>query len=57
MCRIPTTVAVLQDVTERYRLDAVRRDFERGAYAVRWWADTTLGTERPHLQEWVDRGW
>jgi glyoxylase-like metal-dependent hydrolase (beta-lactamase superfamily II) len=19
--------------------------------------DTTLGTERPHLQEWVDRGW
>jgi glyoxylase-like metal-dependent hydrolase (beta-lactamase superfamily II) len=20
-------------------------------------ADTTLGTERPHLQEWVDRGW
>ena len=20
-------------------------------------ADTTIGTERPHLQEWVDRGW
>jgi glyoxylase-like metal-dependent hydrolase (beta-lactamase superfamily II) len=20
-------------------------------------ADTTLGTERPHLQDWVDRGW
>jgi len=20
-------------------------------------ADTTVGTERPHLQEWVDRGW
>lgn len=20
-------------------------------------ADTTLGTERPHLQEWADRGW
>jgi len=20
-------------------------------------ADTTLGDERPHLQEWVDRGW
>ena len=19
--------------------------------------DTTIGTERPHLQEWVDRGW
>jgi glyoxylase-like metal-dependent hydrolase (beta-lactamase superfamily II) len=19
--------------------------------------DTTLGTERPHLLEWVDRGW
>jgi glyoxylase-like metal-dependent hydrolase (beta-lactamase superfamily II) len=19
--------------------------------------DTTVGTERPHLQEWVDRGW
>ena len=19
--------------------------------------DTTLGTESPHLQEWVDRGW
>ena len=20
-------------------------------------ADTTIGTERPHLQEWMDRGW
>ncbi|MGH9117044.1 MAG: MBL fold metallo-hydrolase [Acidimicrobiales bacterium] len=20
-------------------------------------ADTTIGTERPHLQEWIDRGW
>jgi glyoxylase-like metal-dependent hydrolase (beta-lactamase superfamily II) len=20
-------------------------------------ADTTLGTERPHLEEWIDRGW
>jgi glyoxylase-like metal-dependent hydrolase (beta-lactamase superfamily II) len=20
-------------------------------------ADTTIGAERPHLQEWVDRGW
>ena len=20
-------------------------------------ADTTIGSERPHLQEWVDRGW
>ena len=20
-------------------------------------SDTTIGTERPHLQEWVDRGW
>ena len=20
-------------------------------------ADTTVGTERPHLQEWIDRGW
>jgi len=20
-------------------------------------SDTTVGTERPHLQEWVDRGW
>ena len=20
-------------------------------------ADTTVGTERPHLQEWADRGW
>ena len=19
--------------------------------------DTTIGTERPHLQEWIDRGW
>ena len=19
--------------------------------------NTTIGTERPHLQEWVDRGW
>jgi glyoxylase-like metal-dependent hydrolase (beta-lactamase superfamily II) len=19
--------------------------------------DTTVGTERPHLQEWIDRGW
>ena len=19
--------------------------------------DTTIGNERPHLQEWVDRGW
>jgi glyoxylase-like metal-dependent hydrolase (beta-lactamase superfamily II) len=19
--------------------------------------DTTIGTERPHLQEWVERGW
>jgi hypothetical protein len=19
--------------------------------------DTTIGAERPHLQEWVDRGW
>jgi hypothetical protein len=19
--------------------------------------DTTIGTESPHLQEWVDRGW
>ena len=19
--------------------------------------DTTIGTERPHLDEWVDRGW
>ncbi|HXV70098.1 MAG TPA: MBL fold metallo-hydrolase, partial [Acidimicrobiia bacterium] len=19
--------------------------------------DTTIGDERPHLQEWVDRGW
>jgi len=19
--------------------------------------DTTLDTERPHLQEWIDRGW
>jgi glyoxylase-like metal-dependent hydrolase (beta-lactamase superfamily II) len=20
-------------------------------------ADTTVGDERPHLQEWIDRGW
>ena len=20
-------------------------------------ADTTIGEERPHLQEWIDRGW
>jgi glyoxylase-like metal-dependent hydrolase (beta-lactamase superfamily II) len=20
-------------------------------------ADTTIGAERPHVQEWVDRGW
>ena len=20
-------------------------------------ADTTIGAERPHLQEWIDRGW
>ncbi|HET7523204.1 MAG TPA: MBL fold metallo-hydrolase, partial [Acidimicrobiales bacterium] len=20
-------------------------------------ADTTIGTERPHLREWIDRGW
>jgi glyoxylase-like metal-dependent hydrolase (beta-lactamase superfamily II) len=20
-------------------------------------ADTTIGDERPHLQEWIDRGW
>jgi glyoxylase-like metal-dependent hydrolase (beta-lactamase superfamily II) len=20
-------------------------------------AGTTIGTERPHLQEWIDRGW
>ena len=20
-------------------------------------SDTTIGTERPHLQEWIDRGW
>jgi glyoxylase-like metal-dependent hydrolase (beta-lactamase superfamily II) len=20
-------------------------------------SDTTIGVERPHLQEWVDRGW
>jgi hypothetical protein len=19
--------------------------------------DTTIGAERPHLQEWIDRGW
>jgi hypothetical protein len=19
--------------------------------------DTTIGNERPHLQEWIDRGW
>jgi uncharacterized protein len=32
---------------------AVRRDFERGAYAVRWWADAlkeTLGIARRHPQ-------
>jgi glyoxylase-like metal-dependent hydrolase (beta-lactamase superfamily II) len=44
---------LLTDVTERVvdRSDAATRVYPGHG------ADTTLGAERPHLDEWRDRGW
>jgi glyoxylase-like metal-dependent hydrolase (beta-lactamase superfamily II) len=51
---------------DRTRFDTLIDDVQRRLFAVlpdETWVypghgkDTTLGAERPHLQEWRDRGW